>query len=64
MGVGVTTRHYISALPPSEAVNIRELSVMYLQGGIGIGLQHDSPYRPFFDNTLVSRMNIEVSMLQ
>lgn len=49
IGVGVTTRYYIRQLPKEQACKIRELPGMYIQGGIGIGLQHNSPFQPSFD---------------
>ena len=55
IGVGVTTRYYIGKMPVQEACKIRELPGMYIQGGIGIGLQHQSPFQMSFDNRFVFR---------
>nr|XP_027224157.1 uncharacterized protein LOC113816312 [Penaeus vannamei] len=52
IGVDVTTNYYIRGLPPELACRVKELQGRYLTGGIAIGLQHNSPFRKFFDNSL------------
>ncbi|XP_047738020.1 uncharacterized protein LOC125178404 [Hyalella azteca] len=52
IGVGVTTQYYMRQLPAYQACKIKELSGMYIQGGIAIGLQYDSPFQPSFDLSL------------
>lgn len=49
IGVGVTTQYYIGKLPTTLGCKIRELPGDYISGGIGIGLQHNSPFQPSFD---------------
>ncbi|XP_042864089.1 glutamate receptor ionotropic, delta-1-like [Penaeus japonicus] len=52
IGVDVTTNYYIRGLPPDLACRVKALQGRYLTGGIAIGLQHNSPFRKYFDNSL------------